>query len=93
MNCSLYIARCSDRTLYVGISNNVDERIIRHNKGLGSLWIKAHGNAEIVYQEDFDNYTDARTREVQLKKWSAIKKEALISGNIQKLKDLSKSRS
>ena len=29
----VYILRCSDGNLYTGCTNNLDERIARHNKG------------------------------------------------------------
>jgi len=75
---NLYIARCKDNTLYIGISNNVTERIKQHNKGQGAQWIKQHGQAEIIYTEKYENYIDAHNRELQIKKWSRIKKENLI---------------
>lgn len=75
-----YIARCKDNTLYVGVSGNPKERIKRHNQGEGSKWIKQHGTGEIVYTEKFPNYTEAHRRELQVKKWSRIKKEKLIRG-------------
>jgi len=76
----LYIAKCSDNSLYIGISNNVDKRIVRHNQGDGATWVKQHGAAEIVYRELYQNYLEARHREMQIKKWSRVKKEHLVSG-------------
>ena len=78
-NWYLYIARCKDNSFYTGISSNLDKRIKYHNKGLGSQWIKQHGPAEIVYTEEYDTYLQAHRRELQIKKWSWIKKENLIN--------------
>lgn len=75
-----YIARCADSSLYCGISNNLEKRITRHNSGHGSRWIAQHGDAVIVYNEEYNTYKDARAREAQIKKWSRIKKEKLIRG-------------
>ena len=75
-----YIARCKDESLYIGISKNIDKRIIRHNKEQGSKWIKQHGEAKIAYIETYNNYLDVRRRELQVKKWSRKKKENLIKG-------------
>jgi predicted GIY-YIG superfamily endonuclease len=47
---------------------------------------------ELVYSEISKTYIDARKREAQVKRWSRAKKEALISGNIAKLKEITKSR-
>jgi putative endonuclease len=76
----LYIARCLDESLYIGITSDVDKRIKRHNQGHGSKWIKQHGKADIVYTEVFDSYLEAYRRELQIKKWSRKKKENLIKG-------------
>ena len=79
-----YIARCLDGSLYVGSTNYIPSRVSRHNMGHGSLWIKQHGRAQIVYTEDYPSYLDARRREIQVKKWSRLKKENLISGKWSK---------
>jgi putative endonuclease len=76
----LYIARCLDNSLYIGVCNNIEQRIKRHNAGLGSAWIKQHGLAKVVYLEEYQNYSEAHKRELQIKKWSRIKKEHLIKG-------------
>jgi len=73
-----YIARCIDNSLYIGITSNTKERIIKHNKGLGAQWVKQHGQAKIVYIEEYEAYPEAHRRELQVKKWSRIKKENLI---------------
>lgn len=75
-----YITRSQDSTLYVGITNNPQSRINRHNEGQGSEWIKQHGQSVIVYTEEYPTYIEARKREIQVKKWSRQKKENLISG-------------
>jgi len=74
----LYIDRCLDNSLYIGITQNIDERTKRHNDGYGSAWIKQHGEAKVVHVEEFKTYIEARKREIQIKKWSRIKKENLI---------------
>jgi putative endonuclease len=73
-----YIARCKDKSLYIGMSENTDKRIERHNKGYGAKWIKQHGEAKIIYTEIYDNYLEVHRRELQVKKWSRKKKENLI---------------
>ncbi len=72
--------------MYRGISENTWERIGNHNKGKGAQWFKKHGPGTIVYQEVFSTFHEARTREAQIKRWSRIKKENLISGTICKKK-------
>ncbi|PIY96810.1 MAG: hypothetical protein COY66_02680 [Candidatus Kerfeldbacteria bacterium CG_4_10_14_0_8_um_filter_42_10] len=78
-----YIARCLDNSIYIGITNNLDNRIKRHNEGNGAVWIKQHGNAKIIYSEKYQTYLEAHRRELQIKKWSRKKKEDLINGNFK----------
>jgi len=75
-----YIVRCKDGTLYCGSTNNTKQRIQRHNVGRGSKYVRAHGGGKIVYTENFKTLTEAMRREIQVKKWSRIKKENLIKG-------------
>lgn len=86
----LYILRTSDNRLYTGITRNLDQRLGTHNKRKGALFTKIHGTGTLVYSEEFRDYASARKREIQLKKWSRAKKEALIIGNIVRLKRLSR---
>jgi len=45
----------------------------------------------LVYTETYNTIHEARIRERQLHKWSHAKKQALIDGDINRLKSLSKS--
>jgi predicted GIY-YIG superfamily endonuclease len=87
-----YILRCADNKLYVGSTTNIVERLKRHKAGFASEFTHLHRPVELVYQEEYATYQEAFKRERQLKKWSRAKKEALIAGDIDKLKELSKSK-
>jgi putative endonuclease len=77
----VYIAKTRTGRYYTGISNDVEKRIIKHNSGKGSMMAKQQGPFTLVYKSiSFMNKSEARKREVQIKKWSRIKKEKLISG-------------
>ena len=81
MQWYVYIAKAGSGYYYVGISPNPKERIVRHNAGLGSQMAKQHGSFVLLYMSSpFPNKSEARKREVQLKKWSREKKEKLIKG-------------
>lgn len=79
-NFYVYIARCADESLYIGLTKNLKNRIKTHNQGKGANWIKQHGPAIVVYTETFKTYLEAHHRELQIKKWSRKKKENLIKG-------------
>ena len=89
----VYIVRTFDNSLYIGVAENVNERMAAHNSGKGAEWTKAHRGGRLVYSEPHVTLSSARKREVQLKKWSPAKKEALIVGDVTALKKLSRSRS
>jgi putative endonuclease len=46
----------------------------------------------VVYSESLPTFSDARKQEAQIKRWSRAKKEALVAGDMAKLRNLSKSR-
>ncbi len=50
------------------------------------------GAAELIYSKEFDSPLKAIAFEKQLKGWSRAKKEALIKGDIEELKRLSRSK-
>ena len=51
-------------------------------------YINYFDSCDLVYSEDYPTRVEAMRRELQLKKWSKAKKEALISGNLKVLKEL-----
>ncbi len=88
----LYILRCSDGTLYVGHTDDLASRAKAHNEGVGARYTALRRPVRLVYSEKFQSTTEALDRERQIKHWTAFKKEALISGNLARLKTLSKRR-
>ncbi len=78
-----YVYMCISQSAhyYVGISPNPEERVIKHNSGDGSKMAKDQGLFTLVYiSKPFPSKSLARKREIQLKGWTRIKKEKLISG-------------
>ena len=71
----LYILKSSRfNRHYIGITDNLDNRLRKHNSGsvrstkFCKPWV-------ISYVENFDNKTDARKREIYLKKTAGVRKE------------------
>lgn len=81
MNWFVYIAKANTNYYYTGITNNLDERILRHNNGRGSQMARQQGPFILIYKSKaFPNKSEARKREIQIKGWSRFKKEKLIKG-------------
>jgi predicted GIY-YIG superfamily endonuclease len=88
----VYIARCSDFTLYVGHTFDLASREKTHNDGHGARYTAIRRPVSIIYSERHDSVDSALVRERQLKHWTVKKKEALIAGDLTTLKSLSKRR-
>lgn len=73
----VYMVRCSDNSLYTGITNNLEKRIIVHNKGKGSKYVKTRLPVILVYQEPSENRSSASKREYQIKQLTKAQKEIL----------------
>ncbi len=84
----VYIAQCTDGSLYTGITQNVQKRIDRHNSGSGALHVRAHGPLQLLWTEIEPNLSTARRREMQIKGWTRWKKLALAKGDLELLKKL-----
>ena len=74
----VYIVRCADKSLYVGIALDVEQRIIKHNLGEGAKYTRSRRPVALVRTETYPNESAARIREAQLKNLSKIEKENLI---------------
>lgn len=87
----VYILRNTDNKLYIGQTNNLERRLSdhRHNE---IKFTREHRDFKLVYSEIYSTQLEAMQREKQLKKWTRAKKEALIQGDFDKLKDLSTTR-
>ncbi len=88
----VYILRCSDRSLYVGHTSNLKNRLYWHRCGFASRHTAARLPVRLVFKEGYADEESAVEREHQLKSWSRLKKKALIEGDMARLKTLSKSK-
>jgi putative endonuclease len=77
----VYILRCRDGSLYTGCTNDLENRIEAHNAGKGAKYTASRLPVQLVYTESADSKSAAMQREIQIKRWTKAKKEALIAGN------------
>ena len=76
----IYILECNNKSLYVGSTTNIPQRLKDHVVGRGSLWTKRFSPFRLVYTQEYASYSEAVRRERQVKRWSLIKKIKLIEG-------------
>ena len=76
----LYILKCSDDTLYAGITNNLEKRLKMHNGELpwGAKYTSGRRPVELVYREELDSKSEALKKEILIKKLSRQEKLKLI---------------
>lgn len=66
-------------TLYVGVTNNLVNRIFTHKEKLNESFTKKYNLTKLVYYEIFSDITQAIAREKQIKGGSRKKKLDLIN--------------
>lgn len=86
-----YIVRCSDASYYVGQTDDLEKRISDHNAGCLNAYTRKRRPVKLVWAGEFQTREEALARERQLQGWSRAKKEALIAGNWERLRLLSRS--
>ena len=75
----IYMVRCSDGTLYTGITNDLNKRIEAHNSGKeGARYTRSRRPVKLVYSEQVESKSAAAKLEYQLKKLPLLKKIRLI---------------
>lgn len=87
----VYMLRCQDGSLYIGVTNDVQKRLEQHQQGSDPLsYTYSKRPVELVYVESFRDVRDAIASEKRMRGWSHEKKEALIQNDIRRLKVLSR---
>ena len=76
---SCYLLKCVDGSYYCGISNNVTRRVLVHNSGKGSKYVRSRLPAILVYVEQCGSKSDALKRERQIKSMDRQQKTQLIA--------------
>ncbi len=76
----VYMVRCSDNTLYTGITTNLERRIEEHNiSDKGAKYTKARRPVTLVYSEEHSDRSSASKREYIIKKMTKSDKQLLVN--------------
>lgn len=82
-----YILLCSDKTYYIGWTNNLDKRLMVHNEGKGAKYTRGRRPVILVYWEEHSSRSEAQKGEAALRRLSREQKEALINEfNLKRMK-------
>jgi putative endonuclease len=75
----VYILKCADDTLYTGITNDINKRIIAHNTSkTGARYTSSRRPVVLQYSEVLETKSLALKREAQIKKLTRAEKLILI---------------
>jgi putative endonuclease len=85
----VYIMASASRTLYTGVTNNLERRVVEHRDKLHEGFTAQYNINRLVYFEVFGDVRAAINREKQIKGWTRIKKMALIESLNRDWKNLS----
>ena len=83
----VYILECKNKSLYTGITNDLERRVNEHRSGQGARYTRAFGVAKLVYQEARANRSVASKREAEIKSLTRKQKLEFIQ---KKKNDVSK---
>lgn len=76
----MYILKCSDATLYTGITTDLTRRLEEHNGSKkGAKYTSLRRPVELVYSEEREDRSSASKREYEIKKLTKLKKMELIN--------------
>ena len=90
MDFYAYLLRCSDGSYYAGHTDDLDARIGQHQAGLVPGYTEKRRPVALVWSDRFPDRDSAFAAERQIKGWTRAKKEALIAGDWERLKDLAR---
>ena len=85
----VYMLRCSDGTLYTGVTTDTKRRVSEHNSSnLGAKYTKNRRPVALVYEEKIDGKVLAMKREYAIKQLTRSQKLELISqANVDKVRN------
>ena len=83
---TVYILRCADGSLYVGITRRtIEERLSEHAQGISKGYTASRRPVELLHSEHYERAGEAVAAERRLKGWSRAKKIAYMRGDFEAL--------
>lgn len=76
-----YLLRCADDTLYCGITNDIEKRLVAHNAGEGAKYTRGRTPVTLLYRESCADKSAALKREIQIKRLPRVEKLGLCGNS------------
>lgn len=78
----VYMLLCADNTYYIGSTNDLEKRLHQHNfLKSGAHYTKLRRPVKLIYSESFPTISEARKREIVLKKLDRKAKTLLLKNS------------
>lgn len=74
----VYIVRCTDGTLYTGMTNDLEKRLKLHNTRRGAKYTKGRAPVELLWYKSYATKSEALREEYRIKKLSLAQKNLMI---------------
>ena len=86
MSWQVYLLRCSDNSLYCGVTTDIGRRLSEHNLGVGSRYTRTRLPVRLVWSSGELTKSEAFKEEYRIKRLSKVMKEGIIDagGNNKK---------
>ena len=85
----VYIMASLSGTLYIGVTKNLERRVMEHKMKLIPGFTSKYNVTRLVFYEETGDVEEAINREKQIKGWLRSKKVELIESSNPKWRDLS----
>ena len=79
MSWFVYILRCSDNSLYCGITTDLDRRLEAHSAGTGARYTRSRLPVQLVWFSEKPNKSEALQEEYRIKRLQKDEKELLVA--------------
>jgi putative endonuclease len=77
-NHFVYMLECGDGTYYTGYTNEIAQRLRKHEEGKGAKYTRGRGPLKLVFQQAFPTKQEAMRLEFAIKKLNRAAKERII---------------
>ncbi|MFB4214144.1 GIY-YIG nuclease family protein [Shouchella sp. JSM 1781072] len=75
----VYILECRDQTWYTGYTNDLTQRLRKHEEGKGAKYTRGRGPFKLIHVETFETKTEALKHEYHLKQKKRSDKERYVA--------------
>lgn len=78
----VYLLECDGKTIYTGITTDVERRFSEHTSGKGGHFTRARKVKKVLYTEKQPDRSSALKREAEIKGWTRAKKLELAGKRV-----------